>query len=47
MEKIIDKIEAIIDNQLSKFDTDPIKTSFKFLFFYWLFKKMYGEVKGR
>lgn len=45
MEKIIERIESIIDRQLALLESKPFSTSLKFLLFYWLFKKVYGHLK--
>lgn len=45
MEKILDKIEGLIEKQFTSFETSPIKTSIKFLIFYWIAKTIYKEIK--
>ena len=46
MEKIIERLEGIIERQLKTFEEKPVTTSLKFLLFYYIFKKVYEMVKG-
>lgn len=45
MDKLIEKIEAIIEKQLALFDEKPIATSIKFLVVLWILKYVYREIK--
>jgi hypothetical protein len=45
MERIIEKIEKIIEAQIEAFEKNPITTSLKLLLFYWVFKKLYTSAK--
>lgn len=45
MEKILEKIESMLENQFTAFEEKPIKTSIKFLIFYWLAKTVYKEIR--
>lgn len=45
MEKILEKIETMLENQFTSFEEKPIKTSIKFLIFYWIAKTIYKEVR--
>ena len=47
MEKLIDRIETIIDQQLTAWEHNPVRTSLKFLVYYWLFKKVYSYIKEK
>jgi hypothetical protein len=45
MEKILERIEGIIEKFVSDLEKDPIRTSVKLLILYWIVKKVYREVK--
>ena len=47
MEKIIERLESIIDKQVEAFEKSPLTTSLKLLCYYWVFKKLYSAVKGK
>lgn len=46
MEQILNKIELFLEKQFQSFEKNPIKTSIKFLFFYWIAKVVYKEIKN-
>ncbi len=46
MEKIIAKMESLIEKMIEEFKTHPFKTAIIALIFYWLVKTVYKEVKG-
>lgn len=46
MEKILERIEGIIEKFLEELEANPIKTSIKLLILYWILKTIYGEIKG-
>lgn len=45
MEKILAKLENIIDTQSKKLEDSPVKTTLKFLVILYCLKKVYGWVK--
>ena len=45
MEKLLERIEQIIEGQLAAFENEPIKTSIKFLIYYYIAKFIYKEIK--
>ncbi len=45
MDKILEKIEVIIEKQLSDLESKPIQTSFRLFIMYWIFKKVWEAVK--
>ena len=47
MEKIIEKIEGIIDATVTKFEENPVKMSLKLLMFYLIFKLVWKTVKEK
>ena len=47
MEKIIEKIEGIIDATVAKFEENPVKMSLKLLMFYLIFKLVWKTVKEK
>lgn len=47
MEKILERLEGIIEKFVSDLETDPIKTSVKLFILYWILKTAYREFKKR
>ena len=45
MDKLFDKIEKIINDQVDNFETDPFKTSLKLIVIYWVLKKVWKAVR--
>jgi hypothetical protein len=46
MEKIIAKLEELIEKMITEFKEHPVKTGLMALFAYWIIKAIYREVKG-
>ena len=46
MDKIIAKLEGVVDNLIKKFEEEPLKTSAKALVVLFIVKKVYGWVKA-
>lgn len=38
MDKILERIESIIDSQIKDFESKPLTTSFRLLIIYWIIK---------
>ncbi len=45
MEKILERLEAIIEKQIADLEKAPIKTSIKLFIWYWIAKTIWKEVK--
>jgi hypothetical protein len=45
MDKILDKIEAVIEKQIAELEANPIKTSIRLFIFYYIFKSIWREIK--
>jgi len=46
MEKLIEKLEKIIEKHIDDFENSPLTTSLKIIVYYWIFKQLYSIVKG-
>lgn len=46
MEKILERIEGVIEKFIADLEREPIKTSVKLLILYWIVKTVYREFKG-
>lgn len=46
MEKILERIERIIEKFSADLEREPIKTSVKLLILYWIVKTVYRQFKG-
>lgn len=46
MEKILERIEGIIEKFIADLGREPIKTSVKLLILYWIVKAVYRQFKG-
>lgn len=46
MEKILERIEGIIEKFIADLEKEPIKTSIKLLILYWIVKTIYHEIRG-
>jgi hypothetical protein len=47
MEKIIERLEAVLEKFIKDLESDPIKTSIKLLILYYIVKTVYKDFKGR
>ena len=45
MEKILDKIENVVEKWLNDLEQNPIKASIRLFIFYWIAKTIWREVK--
>jgi len=45
MEKLLEKIETLVEKQIADFEKNPISTSFRLFIFYWIFKNIWKEIK--
>ena len=46
MEKILERIEGVIEKFIADLEQEPIKTSIKLLILYWIVKTIYRGFKG-
>jgi hypothetical protein len=45
MERILEKVEALVEKQIADFEKNPISTSVRLFIFYWIFKQVWKEIK--
>lgn len=45
MEKILERIEQVVEKQIEEFEANPVRTGIKLLIFYWIFKQVWREIK--
>lgn len=45
MEKIMEKIEEIIEKQLEELEKNPIRSSIRLFIWYWIAKTIWREIK--
>lgn len=45
MDRIIEKLEAVVEKQIAEFESNPVKTSIKFLIFVWILKTLWKHIK--
>lgn len=45
MEKLLDRIESMMEKQFADLEAKPVRTIVKFMILYWLGKTAYKEIK--
>lgn len=45
MDKLLEKLEALIEKQIGELEKNPIRTSIRLFIWYWVFKTIWREVK--